>query len=117
MPLKIIDDGSRHEFKVGSGVIYYSKAGWGELRDIRRECRDPEPPFAWFEDDVDTELLTRHAHGWENVVDAEDKPVPFSLKHLLRLPESLIDGLLIAIRSSARAEEAAVGESESSSTT
>jgi hypothetical protein len=115
--LKIYDDGQQLDHKVSGAVIKYTKLGWGELREIREECRDPET-LRIEEGAVEEEILRRHVHGWdEKVVDANGAPLPFSFDALLHFPPIEIDTLIFVICAAVREEEKAQGEFESSSTT
>jgi hypothetical protein len=116
MPLRIFDDGQRQEHRSRGSTIYYTHAGWGEVRQIRQECRDPET-LRPEEGAVEEAILRRHVVGWDNVLDAEDKPVPFTHEALLFLPPLEVDILLGKIYSAVREEEEEQGESESSSST
>jgi len=97
MPLAIIDNGDRHEYKIKGSVIYYTRLPWGGARDMREDARNPTTlrvdPAG-----VEEAVLRKHVVGWTNVLDRGGKPVPFSLDMLLMLPQIHVDTLLTMIQ-------------------
>ncbi len=104
MPLIIIENGDRQEYRIHGSTIYYTKVGWGELNQIRTELREKDG-FRVDTEAVEEEVLRKHVCGWEGVEDPGGKPVPFTFEALLHLPHRIVETVLLFITSSATQEQ------------
>ena len=104
MALVVVSDQTRQAYRLSGSTIWYTPCGWGEYQELRRRVRD-EKTLRTDELEITRRVLEAHVVAWENVVDPDGKPVPFTLAAFWHLSPIIIQSLEIAICSAVVKED------------
>jgi len=96
MPVRLIGNDERLVHQIGDTKFYYKRISSDRASAIRRKHTVRGEVDGG---KVGFEILETHLLDWENVLDWEDKQVPFSAENIRLIPDEVLGEIITAIGS------------------
>jgi len=113
MSVRIIKSDERLIHQIGDTKFYYKRISSDRASAVRRKYTVRGEVDGG---KVGFDILETHLLGWENVLDWDDKPVPFSVENIRLIPDEVLGEIITAIGSAdgtlARTVEQAVSKQD-----